>query len=252
MAGCPRSGTSALSWALAAHPAYWTSVETHFFYYLLRGDWVDNAYAQSAGQGSWLAEHAISPDGFLHDIGTGLDRLMQLRSDGRQWVDGSPENLLVGKALLRMYPRAHMFHLVRDPQAVCFSMLTSGFAEPWASDIDEAIRVWKHYATEGLAVGETFPDRVTRIRQEDMRTDPAGVAAELGRRLGLADVDMIAAFLANETINSSADWASNNTLSSDRPTATYALGAEAFRATHGARIRNETAVLTARCGYLWT
>jgi hypothetical protein len=35
VAGCPRSGTSALSWAIAAHPLYWTSSETHFFYYLL-------------------------------------------------------------------------------------------------------------------------------------------------------------------------------------------------------------------------
>jgi hypothetical protein len=249
VAGCPRSGTSALCWALAAHRAYWTSVETHFFYYLLRDDWTAGAHAKSSGEGSWIATHEVSGDEFLGHIGAGLDRLMQSRADGRQWVDGSPENILVGQQLLRMYPRAHMFHMVRDPLAVCLSMLTSGFAEPWASDLDEAIGVWKHYVATGLELAAAFPDRVTQIHQEDMRADPAGVAEEIGRRLGLAEVDAVAAFLANETINSSTDRASYVELSPFRQAVTFAADADAFRAAHGARIRAETAALATRCGY---
>jgi len=252
VAGCPRSGTSALSWALAAHPAYWTSVETHFFYYLLRDDWAESAYARSSGEGSWIAAHAVSGDEFLCQIGVGLDRLMRSRADGRTWVDGSPENLLVGQALLRMYPQAHMFHVVRDPYDVCLSMLTSGFDELWASELDEAIRVWKHYAAAGLELAEAFPGRVTRIHQEDMRADAAGVAAEVGRQLGLSDVDAIAAFLANETINSSADKTSYVELSPFRQAATAAMDPGTFQVLNGSYIRAATAALAARYGYVWS
>jgi hypothetical protein len=235
---------------VAAHPGYWTSAETHFFYYLLRREWADDAYAKSSRDGSWLAAHTVSADEFLSHIGVGLDRLMRSRSDGLQWVDGSPENVLVGRPLLRMYPQAHLFHVVRNPLAVCRSMLTSGFAEPWASDLEEAIRTWKHYVSAGLELTEALPDRVTQIRQEDMRADSAAVSAEIGRRLGLSEVDGIAAFLANVTINSSADKTSYIEDSPFRQAATLDVDPETFQALHGDHIRAETAELAARCGYI--
>src|ERR1700761_5033611 len=97
VAGCPRSGTSALSWAVAAHPDYWTSAETHFFYYLLRHGAgggagsgpvsIAQAYATSAGHGSWLDRHSVSYSEFLEHLGAGLGALMRSRSGGLQWVD---------------------------------------------------------------------------------------------------------------------------------------------------------------------
>src|SRR6185437_484750 len=107
--GCPRSGTSALSWALAAHPAWWTSVETHFFYHLLRENRLRNAWSESLGAGSWLDVHSVSVDEFVTHAGAGFDRLMRSRSEGLHWVDGSPENLLVAEPLLLMFGEAHMF-----------------------------------------------------------------------------------------------------------------------------------------------
>ncbi len=249
VAGCPRSGTSALSWAIAAHDSYWTSVETHFFYYLLRQNWVGNAFASSGGSGSWLDQHAMPLDEFLAHLGSGLDRLMRSRSGGREWVDGSPENVLVAPLLLRMYPRAHLFHAVRDPLAVCFSMLTSGFAEPWASDLEQAIRTWKYYVSAGLQLMEDFPGRVTIIRQEDMRTQPEEVATRIGKTLGLDAVGAVAGFLARETINSSANKRSYAELSPFRNKATPQLDPAEFQALHGAMIRAETAPLAAQCGY---
>lgn len=250
VAGCPRSGTSALSWAIANCPAYWTSVETHFFYYLSRDKWLENAYAKSAGGGSWIDEHSVSKVEFLRSVGEGIDQLMRRRAEGRQWVDGSPENVLVGDTLLEMFSGAHFLHVVRHPQAVCHSMLTSGFAEPWATDVDEAIKTWNHYVAAGLCLEAAYPDRVTRVRQEDMQRAPGGVAHQIGARLGFDDVDPIAAFLSNTRINSSADKQSYVGLSPFR----YATPAEIdqceMAATHGEQIRAKTSEFRVACGYV--
>jgi hypothetical protein len=104
----------------------------------------------------------------------------------------------------------------------------------------------------GLELAQAFPGRVTRILQEDMRAESAAVAAAIGQQLGLSEVDAIAAFLANERINSSADKTTYLELSPFRHAATFEADPEAFRASHGEHIRAETAALAARCGYIWT
>ena len=247
--GCPRSGTSALSWALASHPDWWTSVETHFFYYLLRDNWFANAWSGSRGGGSWLEVHGVSGDEFMAHAGAGFDRMMRSRSEGRNWVDGSPENLMVADPLLRMFGDAHMFHVVRSPHAVCLSMLNSGFGEPWARDLAAAIDIWKHYVSTGLSLVRAFPDRVTQLRQEDMRAAPARVADEIGCRLGLEDVEPISAFLACQKINSSFDKTSYSALGPFLGAETARLDPDEFYASHGARIWEETAALASQCGY---
>ncbi|MSP00086.1 MAG: sulfotransferase [Acetobacteraceae bacterium] len=247
--GCPRSGTSALSWALASHPDYWTSVETHFFYNLLRDQWLSNAYEASYRAGSWLDAQAISIDAFFAYAGMGFDRLMRSRSEGLHWVDSSPENLMVARPLLRMFGEARIFHVVRDPQSVCLSMLTSGFTEPWAADIGEAIQVWKHYVSVGLDLAEDFPDRVAWIKQEDMCAAAAAVASEIGSRLGLEDATPIETFLNQERINSSADKTTYVDDSPFRHATTPSRDSDWFQAMHGARVQDETAPLAARFGY---
>lgn len=203
MAGCPRSGTSALSWAIASHPQYWTSVETHFFYYLLRDKFLGDVYSQCAEHGSWLDIHDVSHKEYMRFIGLGFNALLRSRSGGAQWVDGSPENLLVGEQILEVFPEALIINVVRHPEKVCISMLNSGFAEAWASDIDVAVTTWCHYAEVGLALLSAYPDRVIGIKQEDMLHNPGHVAETLRKRLRLADASQIEAFLTTRRINSS-------------------------------------------------
>jgi Sulfotransferase family len=205
VAGCPRSGTSALSWAIAAHPLYWTSVETHYLYYLLRDRFLMDVYARSCVNGSWLEVHSVSPEEFLRHLGVGLDQMMRTRSGGLQWVDGSPENLLVGKELLTMYPEAQIIQVVRDPIEVCLSMMASGFGEAWASDLETAIQTWCHYAKVGLKLALTYPDHVLVVRHSDMIHNRQTVATKLGRRLRLDGVEEISRFLATTKVNSSFD-----------------------------------------------
>lgn len=250
--GCPRSGTSAMSWAIAAHPGYWTSVETHYFYYLLRDGFLPDVYARSCGRGSWLDEHGIPYQEFLQNLGSGLDRMMRDRSRGRQWVDGSPENILVAEQLLTMYPSAQVIFMIRSPLAVCLSMLNSGFSEDWGSDTDAAIGTWCHYANRGLKLIGEFPDQVTSIKQEDMLHDPGLVAARIGRRLRLDDPRAIAQFLEDERINSSFVPGSYVGGSVHQPGGSApSIGVIEFLAQYGATIRMRAGGLAERYGYRW-
>ncbi|HEY1798210.1 MAG TPA: sulfotransferase [Stellaceae bacterium] len=251
VAGCPRSGTSALSWAIAAHPGYWTSAETHFFYYLLRNGapGLRDAFDLSSGPGQWLDKHGVDYPAFLQHLGHGFDLMMRTHSGGLQWVDGSPENIAVGELLLQMYPSATMFVVVRDPRSVCFSMLTSGFSAPWASDIDAAVNEWAYYVRAGRSVAELYPGRAIEVRQEEMRSRPEAVAAVIADHLGLDEPSRVAAFLATRTVNSSADRASYAPTSPFREAPRSALTRAEFLARHEAGIMKETAELCRHYGY---
>jgi hypothetical protein len=253
VAGCPRSGTTALSWAIAAHPRYHTSAETHFFYYLLR-EAEDNSlrrvFDQSSGGGSWLKKWDVGFEEFLFHMGRGFDRMIREKTGGLQWVDGSPENAMVARPLLTMYPTAHMFVLMRDPRSVCLSMLNSGFAPPWARDLDAAIAEWRYYARIAAELAAVCPDRVLIVKQEALRPRSAVVAAAVGERLGLAAPDPIARFLTTTTINSSFDKRTYAPNSPFRAEGEIAFPAEQFMARHGAYIMHETADLAERFGYL--
>ncbi|HTT79911.1 MAG TPA: sulfotransferase [Stellaceae bacterium] len=243
VAGCPRSGTSALSWAIAAHPGYWSSAETHFFYYLLRErkESLRQVYELSSAEPSWLHRHKISYGHFLAHIGFGFDRMLRQQAGGRQWIDGSPENVMVGEQLLQMFPSAHMFVIVRDPRGVCLSMLNSGFKSEWAHNLAAAIREWKHYVPLGRALAAAHPDRVCEIRHEDMRQCPAAVAATIGERLGLSAPRAISEFLATTTINSSFE---------NRSPPEAARRRDEFLAEYGDLILAETAELARAYGYV--
>ena len=251
VAGCPRSGTTALSWAIAAHPGYHTSAETHFFYYLLReadDNSLKRVYGHSSGGGSWLKKWEVPFESFLSYIGVGLDRMIRDRVGGLQWVDGSPENVIVGEELLTMFPRAHMFVAVRDPRAVCLSMLNSGFSQAWANDLDAAIFEWKYYARATLQLAAACPDRVLIVKQEDMRPRAAAVAAAIAERLSLGTLEPIARYLSTRTINSSFD---KRTYAPNSPfrQAETAFAPDQFMSRHGEEIIRETADLAGQFGY---
>jgi len=276
VAGCPRSGTSALSWAIAAHPGYWTSAETHFFYYLLRNGvpTLTEAFALSSEPGQWLHKHGIDEAKFrsylgdltsaqsalpllyeidfpvfLEYLGHGFNRMMRSHSGGLQWIDGSPENILVGDLLLQMFPTASIFIVVRDPRSVCYSMLTSGFWAPWASDLAAAIREWTHYARTGRALAKAHPDRTIEIRQEEMRARPDAVATAISERLGLDEASRVAEFLGTRTVNSSLDRTTYAPNSPFRLVPETGLSRQEFLDRHEAQIMRDTAELAQIYGY---
>ncbi len=59
--GCPRSGTSILSWSLAAHHNFWTSAESYYLLDLFGSAKLHAAFKRAASRpdGGWLTENNV-------------------------------------------------------------------------------------------------------------------------------------------------------------------------------------------------
>ena len=125
--GSPRSGTSVLPWALAHHPAFWTSEETEFIHGLF-GEGEANEVYESLRQkpATFIYQYGVDHREFYSSLGLGINALISSRSEGRRWVDQSPGYTTMVWLLADMFPGASFIHMVRDGRAVVNSMLNFG------------------------------------------------------------------------------------------------------------------------------
>lgn len=204
--GCPRSGTSALAWALAEHPAFVAGPESNFLWNLFGHGGPQRAWEHARSiEDGWLALNGVSLDEFCVAVGSGLEHLFASRSGGKRWVESSPENVLIASDLALVFPGARFVHLVRDGRAVVASMLNSGFGEPWSQDFDEACRTWAFYVAEGLRAQRELGDRMLTVVHQFLVEWPVPTCAGLLRFLGEPDHPGPASFLRTNRINSSYD-----------------------------------------------
>jgi glycosyltransferase involved in cell wall biosynthesis len=219
--GSPRSGTSALGWALAEHSELWTDQETDIFFYLLEYPHVERAFevATQRLDGNWLGNHGVTVDQFLEYLGVGLNALLTSTTGGRTWVDQTPANTYVVERLGRMFPQARFIHLLRDGRRVVHSMMNfhrvlggdgdlegwrrSGRLPSWAADFREACTTWARLTRLALDFCAEHPERTLTITNEQMIADPEGVMRETLTFLGLHHEEAPARFLRTQRINSS-------------------------------------------------
>lgn len=205
--GCPRSGTSALSWALAQHPGMWVSAESDFIQLLFGYGHMQQAYrlAHDRPDVGWLKKNEVGYTEFCAHMGLGVDRLFRSRSGGLRWIDSSPGYTLMATELALMFPQARFLHLVRDGRAVVNSMINSKFDMDWANDFERACFTWAHYAEKGLDFETILPDRVMRVGHAALMADAPGTCRSMLEFLGVQHDDTPARFLAEGRINSSYD-----------------------------------------------
>lgn len=205
--GCPRSGTSALSWALAQHPQMWVSAESDFIQLLFGYGNMQRAYrmAHDRPDEGWLKKNDVNYTEFCAHMGIGVDRLFRSRSGGVCWIDSSPGYTLMATELALMFPRAKFLHLVRDGRAVVNSMINSNFDMDWARDFERACFTWAHYVAKGLDFEKVWPDRTMRVRHADLLADAAGKCRMMLQFLGMPQDAAPASFLSDGRINSSYD-----------------------------------------------
>lgn len=215
--GAPRSGTSALAWALAEHPALWTSAESDWMGILLGGDRLSRAYARSTERGprQWLSKQAVSFEDWTAAIGHGIDRLHREQSGGRGWIDQTPSYVHHVDALAAMFPTAHFLHLVRNGREVVHSLLHSGFDIELAKSFDRACRGWADHVKAGCEAEARHPARILRVRHDRLRADPEAVCDEIFGFVGLGRAPAAAAFLRAHRVNSSFEG-SSRTATADR------------------------------------
>ena len=202
--GAPRSGTSALAWALDQHSAFWASSESDFLVHLFGNARAETAFDMArAMPNSWLAQQQVELPEFLECLGYGVNALFTSHSGGRRWIDKSPTYPLMMDLLGMMFPGARFVHIVRGGPAVVHSMLNSGFQELWATDFVEACRTWNACVTGALDFEAAFPARCLTVRHEDLTEDPDAVFRSVFDFLRVADEPGPAWFLRQNRINSS-------------------------------------------------
>ena len=203
--GCPRSGTSILSWALARHPNFWTSGESDYLLKLFGEEGVADVYSWASldPDKGWLRKERVGFAEFAATLGLGAEQLFDSRAGGQRWVEATPSYTLIIEDLLHLFPAASFLHIVRDGRAVVSSMLSSGFDLDWATDFEAACRTWVEYASLGRKAVAGHADRVIEVRHDSLTRKPwdelARVFAFLGERSAHGSVKMI----LTERINSS-------------------------------------------------
>ena len=210
--GCPRSGTSALSWALAEHPKMWTSAESDFMHQMFKGNMLFDVYKNSMDRPDtgWLKKNGVTYREFASYFGVGIDAMFRSRSRGLIWVDQTPGHTLVAPVLHDMFPDAKFIHIVRDGKRVVNSMLNSGFQNigfkmKWTTDCEQACNTWSTYVKRGSKFVDENPEVAIQIKNEDMSKDTETTFSIVQKFLGLDVADGPSKFISSSRLNSSFD-----------------------------------------------
>jgi hypothetical protein len=196
--GCGRSGTTLLASLLAGHSHVVAPPEAQFFLEGLaareRAESPLAAFAASVA-GSWryrlwglpatlpaeLAREHRDPAEIMRRIaGAYAKRHGEAGAD--RWVDHTPINVGFAPTLLGEFEDARLIHLIRDPRAVVASVLPLDWGPASAR---QAARWWLSRIAMGLAAEAAFPDRVIRVRYEDLVVEPEACLRHLFLALGL-------------------------------------------------------------------
>ena len=203
--GCPRSGTSVLSWVLAEHANFWTGPESDFLITLFGRGRLYEAWKQAhdRSDSGWLRQQDVGFAEFAANLGLGAEALFASRAAGARWIDATPGHTLMVPTLLRLFPGASFLHIVRDGRAVVSSMMSSGFDVHWTSDFAEACRAWVHYVRKGLEAAGTNSDRILEVRYEHLVRRPRSELKRVFAFLGEQPSERSVEFIATKRINSS-------------------------------------------------
>lgn len=220
--GAPRSGTSALTWALGQHPNIQPMPETGWIASMLVGAFLSHRRGSDRGKLSHLSNVELPLEPFMRRVGECVDtivhdvyaerccalygseslqnpawtlnqnqqqHLLQIRRHGsdtkRRWIDGTPLNSSFLWALGLMFPNAKFIHNLRRPDEVATSL--EGFArvgaEPQA--LDDGLHTWiEHTENAWLAERAMGSDKVFRLDFERISQGPENMLHDISTFLG--------------------------------------------------------------------
>lgn len=206
--GVPRSGTTLVQLLIAAHPAFSSGPETHFFSYVLEpiDGWRERRLEQQdlatvfgrlsekpgieLGQeakeslGALAGDDGVPVSVLLHELMTHVAARSTVPS-GLRWVEKTPKHALFVPEILGLFPQARVVHVLRDPKDTTSSFPSfqelESLTDRWEMCIGRA-ELWNTIvaAMRGL----TSDDRVRTVRYEDIIENPLqaveGIMAFLG------------------------------------------------------------------------
>ena len=204
--GCPRSATSAFSWALAEHKDLMTSAESNFLFYLLR-DTTSSLYsaydtAKEVNDG-WFNKHNVNQNEYLEYIGLGIRKMFTQKCGSDIFIEQSPENILIVDKILIMFPDAKIINMIRDGREVVSSMLNSGFASPWSKDFELSCETWSHFVKKGWEFSQKYTENVLNVYQKDLVYDTKNAVKKVFNFLELNYEEKTVEYLQTKRVNSS-------------------------------------------------
>jgi hypothetical protein len=224
--GASRSGTTLLSFVLRNHSAVFGLKELQYFGQawdpregrrsFSRNEAIDNAAEMLARQEQGPLIHVAGPShrreaaeivASLGPAGTDPVELFaavtqRLAIAGGKSIacEQTPRYIFYARALLDLYPAAHVIHMVRDPRAVMASQKMRWQRRRLARTSSrvphyESLRVWVNYhpftiarlwsrSTAAAQAMESHP-RVTLVRFEDLVREPETTVRRICERIGI-------------------------------------------------------------------
>lgn len=199
--GCERSGTTLLGAMLGVPASYLCVPEMQFKFDILQ--WAANSDTNRLDTSETLKrltrrarfrlwELELSEASSSQPSLSGREMIEWLvRQYGQQvektlpmvWIDHTPKNIRHTQTLFTAFPDARMVHIVRDGRAVAASVLPLD----WGPNvIESAARFWAERLAYGLAAELRWPERVVRVRYEDLVQAPEATLRELCGHLSIS------------------------------------------------------------------
>ena len=189
--GAPRSGTTWLVMLLATHPQIaGVEAESHLFEYGVDRlfDNLEGRHPNLRGLNTYLDRDELVD--LVRDVCDGVFMAMRSRVSGGSSAEfvvektptSSPQRSLDLRRKRECFPDAWYLHIVRDGDAVTRSLMRA----PWMPDrsAENCHRLWRECVGFTREVLGDQP-RYREVSYEEMRSDPAKVAGELFRWLGV-------------------------------------------------------------------
>jgi hypothetical protein len=195
--GHPRSGTTLLATILSRHSAIAGTPETHFL------NEVQHACAPYLRHGAPAAvdrlletplrSAAVQRDDLLARL-AGYPRVTMpllfrcwleafAASHGKPFVlEKTPYHIRHILEILSWYPMARIIWILRDGRACVASMKKVDWA---GDDVTALSRRWVRNVAYALRAERRYPDRIVRVRYEDLLAEPELTLTQLHRALGL-------------------------------------------------------------------
>ena len=187
--GSPFTEVSTVAWALAAHPAFWTSSESRFLYRLfgsqagLERPYLYDIYMTCIEDGAWLHANSVSYTEFLAALGEGIGRLFQGRAGRRRWVDNSPENALLLDELVHIFPDARFVGLLQPLRSALY-VAASGGSVLLPERVREVAQLNELYTDRLNRAAAQLPERICLIDEAELFGNPAAAFDDLLEFLG--------------------------------------------------------------------
>lgn len=193
--GCPRSGTTLLGSMLGNLDGCVATPESQFKTRLIR------AAARHKSLPAYMATRMRS-NFRIGNWSIPRERLLQLQGDDCEsyftallqafgerhgqtvdtWIDHTPNNLRYAEQMIAAFPGVRFVHIVRDGRANAASILPLDWGP---NDIIRAARWWRRKTSDGLIASRRWPQRVYRVRYEELVREPAPTCQALCTWLGL-------------------------------------------------------------------